>query len=194
MDTSIWHFRSKHTRFNCRVCFWFQPLPESQHQPLLKRIHKIESTLFMEDSYDLPFLCFWGFFNYRPHPKDDGKVLFSVCQSTPGGVPHPYPSPSLSIPVGGGTWSSLGQGGIPQSSLGWGGGVPQPWMGGYPNLGLGGTPTLDRGVPHLMSGGGTPGTPLRIASTCYGYAAGGVPLAFTQEDFLVVISISNFAH
>ena len=22
---------------------------------------------------------------YRPHPKDDGKVLFSVCQSTPGG-------------------------------------------------------------------------------------------------------------
>ena len=55
-----------------------------------------------------------------------------------------------------------------------GGGIPiQSWMGGYP-----------------ISGGGTPcpGTPPGIASTCYGYAAGGVPLAFTQEDFLVSFS------
>ena len=29
------------------------------------------------------------------------------------------------------------------------------------------------------------GYPAGIASTCYGYAAGGMPLAFTQEDFLV---------
>ena len=27
--------------------------------------------------------------------------------------------------------------------------------------------------------------PTGIARTCYGYAAGGMPLAFTQEDFLV---------
>ena len=27
--------------------------------------------------------------------------------------------------------------------------------------------------------------PPGIARTCYGYAAGGMPLAFTQEDFLV---------
>ena len=27
---------------------------------------------------------------------------------------------------------------------------------------------------------------LGIARTCYGYAAGGMPLVFTQEDFLVV--------
>ena len=32
---------------------------------------------------------------------------------------------------------------------------------------------------------GTPPPSPGIASTCYGYAAGGVPLAFTQEDFLV---------
>ena len=29
-------------------------------------------------------------------------------------------------------------------------------------------------------------SPPRIARNCYGYAAGGMPLAFTQEDFLVV--------
>ena len=78
----------------------------------------------------------------------------------------------------------------------------QPWTGGVPDPALdrGGTPTLDGGgLPHPISGGGggtpshlwggcTPGTPppAGIASTCYGYAAGGVPLAFTQEDFLVV--------
>ena len=28
--------------------------------------------------------------------------------------------------------------------------------------------------------------PPGIARNCYGYAAGGMPLAFTQEDFLVV--------
>ena len=37
---------------------------------------------------------------------------------------------------------------------------------------------------------GTPPPP-GIASTCYGYAAGGVPLAFTQEDFLVNVKIAD---
>ena len=65
----------------------------------------------------------------------------------------------------------VGGGGGTQSSLGWGGG----------------TPTLDRGgVPHLR----VPPPP-GIASTCYGYAAGGVPLAFTQEDFLVVKTLTR---
>ena len=80
-----------------------------------------------------------------------------------------------------------------------GGSTPsQVWSGGYPIPGPGG------GVLHLRSGqGGTPGYPpsrtgwgvnlpppptttrrqSSIASTCY--AAGGMPLAFTQEDFLV---------
>ena len=45
----------------------------------------------------------------------------------------------------------------------------------------------------MSGGGGTPGTPPPpgIASTCYGYAAGGMPLAFTQEDFLVPIIIGH---
>ena len=34
--------------------------------------------------------------------------------------------------------------------------------------------------------------PSGIARNCYGYAAGGMPLAFTQEDFLVKRSIYNF--
>ena len=62
--------------------------------------------------------------------------------------------------------------------MGWG--VPQPGLNGrgYPIPGV--------GVPSQvwMVGGTQP--PIRqssIASTCY--AAGGMPLAFTQEDFLV---------
>ena len=44
------------------------------------------------------------------------------------------------------------------------------------------------GLIHVQTGkfffAETP--PPGIVSTCYGYAAGGVPLAFTQEDFLVL--------
>ena len=82
-----------------------------------------------------------------------GKVIFipgNVCLFT----------------LGGGTLSSLGQGGdpnpaldggVPNPALDWGGVPIQPWTGGYPNLGwggtpsLGGTPTLDGGYP--ISGG-----------------------------------------
>ena len=32
-------------------------------------------------------------------------------------------------------------------------------------------------------------TPPGIARNCYGYAAGGMPLAFTQEDFLVFVYV-----
>ena len=101
-----------------------------------------------------------------------------------GGVPHPR----------------FGWWGVPQPCLD-GGGVPRPGLdgggtqgtpirsgcwGGYPSqvLMAGGYPGW---VPPTRSGweGGTH-PPIRqssIASTCY--AAGGVPLAFTQEDFLV---------
>ena len=70
--------------------------------------------------------------------------------------------------------------------LSWGGGVPHPKSGrGYP------IPGLDRGYPGVTlppsrTGWGTP-LPIRrqssIASTCY--MAGSMPLAFTQEGFLV---------
>ena len=55
--------------------------------------------------------------------------------------------------------------------LGWG--TPQPWM-GYPRgPGMGYPPNLGWDTPP----------PPGIGSTCY--VAGGMPLAFTQEDFLV---------
>ena len=100
-------------------------------------------------------------------------------------------------------------GGYPVPGL-WVGGVPQPDLdaGGYPPPGqvwmLGGTPLARSGCwgGTLARSGweGYPGQvwmprvlppphPLirqsSIASTCY--AAGGMPLAFTQEDFLVLI-------
>ena len=63
--------------------------------------------------------------------------------------------------------------------------------GGYPQPGLdGGRGTWGNPPPARSGwcGGGTPSTPppigqSSIVSTCY--AAGGMPLAFTQEDFLV---------
>ena len=108
----------------------------------------------------------------------------------------------------GGSQSSLGQGvpnpawmgeGIPiqpwmggpdpaldrgYPNLEWG--VSQPWMGGYPSLGQGGTPSL----------GGTQSLGIPpIASTYYGFAVGGVSLAFMQEDFLVIhIFTEIFVH
>ena len=69
-----------------------------------------------------------------------------------------------------------------------GGTLPGPAVGGYPaRSSRGGYP--GGGVPDLGTprggtrwGGGYPGQD-NIGSTCY--TAGGMPLAFTQEDFLV---------
>ena len=117
-----------------------------------------------------------------PASEGWGKVLFSVCLSVHtstggGGLPQPgldgggVPRPGLD---GGGQ-------GIPQSGLDGGGGYPsQVWMvGGVPQPGL--------------DGGRVPGVPpirqSSIASTCY--PAGGPPLAFTQEDFLLLSLFCN---
>ena len=93
---------------------------------------------------------------------------------------YPIPGPGRGYPI-----TSLGRA------------VPSPRSGGYPIPGWGGTPSQVRGTPSLF--GGTWGTPepglngvppnqvlirqSSISSTCY--ATGSVPLAFTQEDFLV---------
>ena len=120
-----------------------------------------------------------------PASEGWGKVTFSVCSHIWGEVPHPG--------LGwGGTlaWSRWWGGVIP--SQGWG--VPsQVWM-------VGGTLTRSRwleGTP-VRSGWWGECTPLArsgwwgyrpptrqssIVSTCY--AAGSMPLAFMQEDFLV---------
>ena len=88
-------------------------------------------------------------------------------------------------------------GGVPRSSQRGGGVLPSSQQ-GVPHL-------VDREVPHPAKEGYShpanrippseldgypPSLPLRhtsIASTCY--VAGGMPLAFTQEDFLVYASV-----
>ena len=126
-----------------------------------------------------------------------------------GGVPHPdlaggYPPPSR--PGMGYLPPDLGQGtphptptwdGVPPPRWGvnwqtppWLDGVPPPTMTGWgtPHHDWMGTPSpwLD-GVPpqhhHDWMGYPPPIRQSSIASTCY--VAGGMPLAFTQEDFLV---------
>ena len=100
-------------------------------------------------------------------------------------------------------------GGVPMSQI-FGGGVP-----GLRFLGGGPRSQIFRGVPGLRFLGGYPVSvkgkifdtrfglihvqtgkkkflsrdppPLGIARNCYGHAAGGMPLAFTQEDFLVFL-------
>ena len=102
-------------------------------------------SIFLVSTERASFWC--GF--YRPHPKDDGRLYFQSVHTFGGGVPDPALD-------GGGTWSSLGQGGY----------LIQPWMGGrgegkgrYPNLGWGGYPNLV-GVPHFQGGTPSLGTPL----------------------------------
>ena len=98
--------------------------------------------------------------------------------SLPRGYPHPVPDWRVPHPVPI-QYPSQVRTGYPY----------QDWM-GVPPLRLdGGTPppNLDW-VPPIRAGWGYPPPPLprrqsSRASTCY--AAGGMPLAFTQEDFLV---------
>ena len=147
---------------------------------------------------------------YRLHSEGMGKILFSqvsVCLSRrmvlPSGwprVPLPpcvmggggYPYPSQSgypiLPIGGTPFPGLDGGypiprsrwGYPVPRSGWGTpsqvrtGVPlmQTWVGGYPRPDVG---TGQGGTPNRNS----------IACTCNA-AGGGMPLGFTQEDFLVI--------
>ena len=140
--------------------------------------------------------------NYRPHPKDDGRLCFYSCLSVnicgervphlaDGGlgVPHPYhfwwgyPLPSQWA----GTPSQIRMVRVPP--------IPgqvryqvrmrhPPWR-----LGLDGEPPSCQDwmeyPPSGLDGGTRP--PIRrqssTVSTCY--TAGGMVLAFTQEDFLV---------
>ena len=121
-----------------------------------------------------------------------------------GGGPHPIPGLAGGYPIP----DLAGGGGVPHPRSGQGGTPSQVWPGGYPypdlrwgtppphlDLGWGTRPTQTwDGVPPLpRPGTGYPPTwdgapPLithsSIATTCY--VAGGVPLAFTQEDFLVL--------
>ena len=119
-----------------------------------------------------------------------GKVLFSqvsVCSHLQGGYPLPrsrqgggYPLPRSrweegapsQVLVGGTPYRGPGRGYVPPSQVGEGVSPSQVGEGG--------------------EGGGTPsqvGYPLQNSIACTCYVAGCMPLAFTQEDFLVVFSI-----
>ena len=139
---------------------------------------------------------------YRSHSEGMGKVPFSqvsVCSHPEEGYPHPTNRGSTPIQLTRGTpFQPTGRGLPPSSDRG--GGVPQPgqdWM-GVPPLGLDEVPPQDwmgvspcwnwMGVtpPPISTGLGYPPLLVRhssIMSTCY--AAGGMPLAFTQ-NFLVL--------
>ena len=111
--------------------------------------------------------------------------------------------------------STRGGGGVPLPRCRWGREIPpsqvQSRQGGYPwplhldlgrgyptpsHLGLGRghphplPPDLERGYPTVQHWMGTPlSGDSSIASTCH--AAGGMPLAFTQEDFFVFSSLTH---
>ena len=154
-------------------------------------------------------------FTARVRSTREGYVLTRVCVSvhtcrgrgTPSQVcGWGYPIPGL---AGGGNPSQVWMVGRYYPIPGWAGGTcprlgrgtpSQVWVGGYPIPGLdgGGYPgypppgqvwmVVGYPWPGLDGGVGTWGTPPPIrqsslANTCY--SAGGLPLAFTQEDFLV---------
>ena len=129
-----------------------------------------------------------------PH-LDGGGGGHSLPRSRWGGIPLPrsrqggIPSQvQVGVPL-----PRSRQGGIPsQVQVG----VPllRSRQGGtpFPSLG-GGTPTWEwvpppgKGVtPHSGQVPGWGGTPYQSSIVCTCYAVGGVPLSFTQEDFLVV--------
>ena len=122
-------------------------------------------------------------FTARVRSTTGGYVFTGLCLSNFRGGEYP-------IQLMGGPIPGLDWGGVPHLADG----VPYPsWRnGGYPILGsdmrypiqlMGGVPHLSWwGVPHVQDWMGYP--PPIIASTCY--AAGSMPLAFTQKDFLVL--------
>ena len=156
---------------------------------------------------------YYPLFTARVRSTREGNVLTPVCVSvhTCGGGGG---TPSQDLRSRGGTpsqvWLGGGAGGSTPSQawIGWipprhGVHPPRPGMGyppprhgtgypprhgmGYPPRdGMGYPPQTWDGVPPPGHGTGYPPSPrqISIASTCY--AAGGMPLAFTQEDFLVL--------
>ena len=141
-------------------------------------------------------------FTTRVRSTREGNVLTSVCPSI-----HPSVCPQGGVPIShnalqhfpecheavGGARSGTPPGGVPGPP----GGVPGPPGGypaprGYPDP-RGGVPGPPGGVPGPPRGGGTrSGTPPSQDRRSTHYTAGGMPLAFTQEDFLVVNVLTFF--
>ena len=117
------------------------------------------------------FQCYTTDF-YRPRTKYEGRYCFHRCLSVR--ISGEYPIQRM---AGGGVFTpSQVQTGVPHPRSRQGGGTPTH------------TSRTRWGIPPLQDWVGYPHPPPQsgdssISSTCY--AAGGMPLAFTQEDFLV---------
>ena len=125
-----------------------------------------------------------------------GKVVFTgVCLSTPGEGGTPVPGSFQ------GHWSQVLSRAVPQSQVlsqvtgprsFLGGGVPQSWQ-GYPLVRMGYPPPPGQVRMGYSRGQDCPPPPPQgqnnRACTCY--AAGGMPLAFTQEDCLFIVCSFN---
>ena len=141
-----------------------------------------------QEPFNIHGWMIWVYY-YRQHPKDEGRQCFQsvhtcgwVSPSCRWGGGTLFPVQDRGYPIARSGWE-----GVPHSKTGWG--TPLPKTGwGTPLSGLDGVPCQARWVtpPLIQDWMGYP-LPVRrqssIASTCY--AAGGMPLAFTQEDFLV---------
>ena len=141
---------------------------------------------FITTHRDLHLFIFFVVFYYRPHPKDDGRLYFHfVCQSTPGG------GGTRSQIFGGGYQVSDFWGGYQVSDFCGGGYMVSDFQGGGYMVSVKGKLFDTRfGLIHVQTGKKNfvkgPPPPPGMARNCYGYTAGGMPLAFTQEDFLVL--------
>ena len=134
-------------------------------------------------------------------PSTTGRYCFHRCVSVyicQGGGTLILPGDTPSFPIGStpfpGLVGGLGRGTPPIQT--WEGGTPHLDLGrGYPHLGKGrGYPHLGKGYPLSRSGpriGGTHNWNI-IACTCY--VVGGMPLGFTQEDFLVLGDLFYMLH
>ena len=156
------------------------------------------------------------FFTARVRSTREGTVFTGVCLSTSrGGTYLPRRGgglPTFPVPDVGGTHLRRSRwGGVPTLAR-WGvylpsqfpGGGYLPWMGeggtylgwgeGVPTLDGGGVPTLDGGRRYLpwMGEGGTYLGWGGVYLPFTGYATGGMPLAFMQEDcfFLFAFKLS----
>ena len=136
-------------------------------------------------------------------PKGCGRVMFSqvsVCSQGGGG------NPTLGTPLAAIGVLPNSDWGTPQPVLGylpglgyspvWTGVTPRwdwgtaptglgylSWL-GYPWLGPG-YPPATTGISHQLGLGYSPPPPRQNSRACTCYAVGGMPLAVTQEDFLV---------
>ena len=119
---------------------------------------------------------FWIMHIYRPHPKDGEGNVFTLSTPGGGGQVSPAGGGGQVSPARGGSGQSSRRGGSGQSSRGGGQVSPAGRGEGSVQLAGGGS-----GQSSQQGGSVQPGGGVSILRPL----AGGMPLAFTQEDFLV---------